>query len=278
MAGAMVEETAGSRRRFLALGLGTITVLYVVAFVIPMLYMVAVSFGGTRLATVQPKYHGAFAAYERFWRSSYYRRIVLDSLKLAFACIAATLVLGLPLAYTAARGSKLYRTIALIAVINPLFVSTIVRAFGLQMFLQQWHLDHTFLAVLIGSTQILLPFMVLPLMASFRDVDPLTIHCARTLGSGRLRIAGKIVLPVLAPGLLAGSVLVFILSMNIFSIPLILGKPEDPTMALVVYQAALTTGNYSFAAAVALTLLAIALLVILFQGRAVRRVTRGVVL
>jgi putative spermidine/putrescine transport system permease protein len=77
--------------------------------------------------------------------------------------------------------------------------------------------------------------------------------------------------------MLAGSVLVFILAMNIFSIPLILGNPAQPTMALLVYQAAFTTGNFTFAAAVALTLLAVAVVVIFVQGRVARGAARGVV-
>jgi ABC-type spermidine/putrescine transport system permease subunit I len=244
----MVEETRSAQRRFLALGLGVISLLYLVVFVLPMLYMVAVSFGETRLATDQLGHHGALAAYTRFWQSSYYRRIMFYSLRLAGTCIVVTLI----------------------AVINPLFVSTIVRAFGLNMFLRWIHLDRTFTAVVIGSVQILLPFMVIPLMSGFRNLDPLTIHSARTLGSGRLRIAFRVVLPVITPALLAGSVLVFILSMNIFSIPLILGEPSHPTLALVVYQSAFTHANFTFAAAVALVLLAATLVVIALQGRVLR--------
>ena len=139
------------------------------------------------------------------------------------------------------------------------------------MLLKSVGLEDSFWAVLVGTTQILLPFMVLPLMSGFRDIDPLTIHSARTLGSGRFRIAFRIALPIMMPSLLAGSVLVFILAMNIFSIPLILGKPTDPTMALIVYQSAFEHANFTFAAAIALILLAIALTVIFLQGRAARR-------
>lgn len=272
-----VEETQGARRRFLALGLGVIGTLYLVAFILPMLYMVAVSFGETRLGTDQLDFEGPLAAYERFWGSEYYRGIMFDSLRLAFSAIVGTIALGLPLAYTATRGSKWYRIVIIVAVVNPLFVSTIVRSFGLDLFLKAINLADSFGAVLIGTVQILLPFMVLPLMSGFRAVDPLTIHSARTLGSGRFRIAVRIVLPTLAPSLLAGSVLVFILSMNIFSIPLILGRPEDPTMALVVFHSALAHANFTFAAGVALILLALALVVIFLQGRLVRGAVRGVV-
>jgi len=276
---AFVEETRGARLRFLAIGLGIIGLLYMVAFVLPMLYMVAVSFGGTRLATEQiGGFEGPLAAYQRFWGTAYYRSIMWESLRLALASVATTMIIGMPLAYTAVKGSRLYRIVTLVAVINPLFVSTIVRAFGLDMLLKTVGLEDSFYAVLIGTTQILLPFMVLPLMAGFKDIDPLTIHSARTLGSGRFRIAFRIALPVLAPSLLAGSVLVFILAMNIFSIPLILGKPNDPTMALIVYQSAFEHANFTFAAAVALILLAIAFTVIFLQGRVARRAGRGVVL
>jgi putative spermidine/putrescine transport system permease protein len=279
MPSAFVEETRGARLRLLAIGLGIIGLLYIVAFVMPMLYMVAVSLEKTRLASKQPKgFTGTWAAYHRFWGSAYYRQIMYFSLKLAFASVVTSLVIGLPLAYTAARGSRFLKAITIIAVVNPLFVSTIVRAFGLHMLLGYLHIKESFLATLIGTTQILLPFMVLPLMAGFRHVEPLTIHSARTLGSGRVRIAARIVLPELAPSLLAGSILVFILAMNIFSIPLILGKPTQPTMALLVYQAAFTTGNFTFAAVVALTLLALSVVVIFVQGRLARGAASGVVL
>src|SRR6478609_5409830 len=134
MPAAVVEETKSARRRHLALGLGVIGVLYLVAFIMPMLYMVAVSLGGTRLASAQPNgFTGALAAYQRFWGDSYYRNIMFFSVKLALASVATTMLLGLPLAYMAARGSRVLRVIVIIAVIKPLFVSTIVRAFGLHM-------------------------------------------------------------------------------------------------------------------------------------------------
>src|SRR4051812_27516045 len=134
MPSAFVEETRGARLRLVALGLGVIGLLYVVAFVMPMLYMAAVSLGSTRLATKQPNgFTGALAAYHRFWGTTYYRNIMFFSLKLAFASVATTMLIGLPLAYTAARGSRFMRLITIVAVVNPLFVSTIVRAFGLHM-------------------------------------------------------------------------------------------------------------------------------------------------
>jgi putative spermidine/putrescine transport system permease protein len=263
--------------RFLALSLGVVTVVYVVVFVVPMLFMVAVSLGQTRLATPALKADGLFGAYKHFWGDSYYRSILVHSLRLAVLAVLVTLVVGMPLAYTAIRGSRLYRVVALFAVLNPLFVNTIVRLFGLQMALDRVNLDASFTGVLIGTVQILLPFMVIPLMTGFRDLDPLMIHSARTLGSGRLRIAFRIALPILAPAILAGSVLVFILAMNIFTIPLVLGKPEDPTMALLVYQAALGEADFTFAAAVAMILLVMTLIVIFLQGRIVQRLSRSVV-
>jgi putative spermidine/putrescine transport system permease protein len=272
-----VEESRSSQRRFLALALGIIGLLYMVIFVLPMLYMVAVSYGNADIGARQDLAHW-YSAYSRFWSSSYYRGIMYTSLRLAFFTILLTLALGLPLAHLAAKGSKFFRVIALIAVINPLFVSTIVRAFGLNIILRKVNLDRTFLAVLIGCVQVTLPFMVIPLMSGFRDIDPLTIHSARTLGAGRFRIAFRVALPILAPSLLAGGVLVFILTMNIFSIPLILGKPERPTMALLVYQSALAHANFVFAAAVAMIMLAIALTIIFVQGRVVRGGARSVII
>jgi putative spermidine/putrescine transport system permease protein len=272
-----VEETRSSQRRFLAVALGAIGLLYMLLFVLPMLYMVAVSYGSVTLGAPQDLDHW-YSSYTRFWGSAYYRDIMFTSLKLAFWTMVATLAFGLPLAYVASRGSKVVRVLALIAVINPLFVSTIVRAFGLNILLTEMHLDRTFTAVLIGCVQVTLPFMVVPLMSGFRDIDPLTIHSARTLGAGRLRIAFRIALPILAPSLLAGGVLVFVLTMNIFSIPLILGKPERPTMALVVYQSALAHADFVFAAAVAMIMLVLAITIIAIQGRVARGGARSVVI
>jgi putative spermidine/putrescine transport system permease protein len=272
-----VEESRSAQRRFLVLALGIIGLLYMVIFVLPMLYMVAVSYGSADIGAKQDLEHW-YSAYTRFWTSSYYRSIMYTSLRLALFTFIATLALGLPLAHLAAKGSKFFRAIALIAVINPLFVSTIVRAFGLNIILRKLSLDRTFLAVLIGCVQVTLPFMVIPLMSGFRDIDPLVIHSARTLGAGRFRIAFRIALPTLAPSLLAGGVLVFILTMNIFSIPLILGKPERPTMALLVYQSALSHANFVFAAAVAMIMLAVALTVIFLQGRVARGGARSVII
>lgn len=272
-----VEETRSARRRFLVVGLGAITLLYLIVFVMPMLYMVAVSFGTGNVGAAPPL-DDPFEAYTNFWGTEYYRNIMYMSLRLGLYTIIGTIFIGLPLAYLAAKGPSWYRIVTLVAVLNPLFVSTIIRAFGLGVVLDYIGIGDGFPAVLVGSVQILLPFMVIPLMTGFRDLDPLVIHTARTLGSGRFRIAFRIALPTLAPSLLAGSVLVFILAINIFSIPLILGRPENPTMALLVFQLALTHANFTFAAAVAMIMLVLALAVIWFQGRLVKGGGRSVIL
>lgn len=273
----IVEESKSAGRRLVLGGLGVVGLLYLTIFILPMLFMVGVSFGAVRLGISQ-ELPNVFAAYQRFWTSSYHQQTVWRTVRLALLTVVGTFAIALPLAHLTVSSSRTFRTLTMLAVLSPLFTSVIIRTYGLRQLLSWIGVERSFLAVLIGCTQVFLPFMFIPLMNGLRDVDPLIVHSAKTLGAGRTRIAFRVILPVLAPSIVAGCALVFVLCFNVVAIPLLLGNPTHPTMGLQVYQSGYEGADFTFASAVAMTMLLVALGVLILQRVLVRRTGRENVL
>ena len=260
------------RFRTASLVLGGIAIVYTIGFLTPLMLMVSLSIGhgGIRGLNGHLAWWGS---YRELWASSYYRGIIGHSVLLGLAAVAITLALGIPLAHHVVHGSTVLRGLILVAVLNPLFVNVIIRSFGVKILFEYLGMGQSWGLVLVGTVQIVLPFMVLPLIDATRAIDPALGQAARGLGARPLRVAYRIVLPNLLPGILAGSALVFVIGMNMFSIPLVLGRPQDPTLALVVYQTAIADGDFRFAAAGGISLLAVTLLGMILLARAQRRLS-----
>jgi len=260
----VVEEGRRSQLRLIVAGFVGVFLLYSTSFFVPMAIMLLASTGDAGIGVSE---YSGLEAYREFLGSSYYREILLDSVQLAVVTTVVAALVSFPLAHLLVRGSKLVKAVTFVAVLSPLFVSVVVRAFGLELFLRRLGIENSGTAVVIGLVQVLLPFMVLPLAASFRELDPLLVTAARTLGAGRIRTAFQVSLPALMPGVVAGAVLVFVLALNNFAIPTILGRPDDPVIAQVIYQSATTFADFTLASAIAITILAFVVVLLAATGR-----------
>jgi len=114
--------------------------------------------------------------------------------------------------------------------------------------------------VTVGMTYVLLPFMVLTLASVMRGIDPSLVRAAHSLGASRWQAFRRVFLPLSAPGIAGGTLLVFILSLGFFITPALMGGPSDVMIAMLIEREVEFTLNWSFASTLAVVLLALTLI------------------
>jgi putative spermidine/putrescine transport system permease protein len=133
------------------------------------------------------------------------------------------------------------------------------------------------IAVVIALCHIYVPFMILTLTGVIARIDPRLEEAARGMGATRIRAFLEVTLPLSAPGILAGSLLVFALAISAYVTPIVIGGYEIQTLPMLIFQQVSSSFNLGFAGALGVVLLAVALLLVGAYGRAMRRVARGAV-
>ena len=184
-----------------------------------------------------------------------------------------TLILAYPVAYVFAEVRGIWRTFMLVAIVSPLLTSALVRTYawlvilggrrgilnqallGLGVIDQPLRILNTDVAVLIGMTQIHLPFMVLPLLAVLGERDRRLEEASLNLGASRTRTFFRVTVPVSMPGIVAGFALVFAVSYTNFIIPQLLGGGNYSTLAVQVYEQTIVVLDWTRGAVLATILL-----------------------
>jgi putative spermidine/putrescine transport system permease protein len=273
-------------RRAAAL-LAPATLVVVVALAMPMLLMFRYSFNRFVPGKFMVK---ALTAdnYLKFFTDTYYRNVLATTLEVSLACTAISLVCAFPVATFLARTQSRYKSLLLILVVLPLLVGNVVRAAGWivaldtkgavnSLLLWLGVIDHplrllyTTFAVLVGIITVVLPYMILTLQSVLEGIDPSLEEAALNLGASRARTFWRVTLPLSLPGVAAGTALVFILCMNAYATPVLLGGPRFHMMAPVLADEILTASNWPFGAALAFVLIAVTILLTALAGAAFRR-------
>jgi putative spermidine/putrescine transport system permease protein len=210
--------------------------------------------------------------YVKVFVDPYYRAVLLRTGFIAALCTALCLALGYPAAYFLARTRSRFKTWLVLLVVMPLFVGNAVRAAGwMVVFGRQGAFNaalnslgiidapldimYTPLAVIIGITGFNLPFMVLTLQSVIEGVDPALEEAALGMGARPWRVFSRVTLPLSLPGVVAGSLLCFILAMNAYANPVLLGGPRFQMMAPVVYTQISEQSNWPLGGALAFVLM-----------------------
>ena len=206
--------------------------------------------------------------YVKFFSDRYYRAVFADTFMVAALCTVLALVLGFPVAYFLARTRTRHKSLLIILLVFPLLVGNVVRAAGWMVVLgnagfvnavlmhlgvieQPLKLLYTPLAVVIGTTAVVMPYMILTLQSVLEGVDFSIEEAARNLGAGSATTFWRITLPIVLPGVAAGTMLVFILCMNAYATPVLLGGSGITMMAPALYQQIARASNWPFGAALA---------------------------
>jgi ABC-type spermidine/putrescine transport system permease subunit I len=126
--------------------------------------------------------------------------------------------------------------------------------------------------VLIGMVQILLPFMILPLLNTMRGVDPMLLRAAEVVGASPARVLWHVYLPLTMPGITAGCLLVFISATGFYVTPAVLGGPKQMMIGVLIEQYVNQTLNWPVASALATILLVVTALLYLLYERVTRQI------
>ncbi|HKP66527.1 MAG TPA: ABC transporter permease [Casimicrobiaceae bacterium] len=215
--------------------------------------------------------------YVKFFTDPFYLAVLFRTIRVAALCTAICVVLAFPMAYCLARTRSRFKNLLLMAVILPLFVGNAVRAagwmvlFGNRGFVNASLMDlgvttaplqimYTELAVVIGIIAVNLPFVVLTLQSVLEGIDRAIEEAALGLGAGPWRAFRHVILPLAMPGVIAGTILSFILAMNAYATPVLLGGPTFQMMGPTVYNQFAGLSNWPFGAALAFVLMTATLL------------------
>jgi putrescine transport system permease protein len=252
----------------------------VVFFLVPFAFAVKISFADsiiaippfTKLLTHTQDGHLLLTAtldnYRYLVTDDVYLLSYLFSLRTAAISTLACLLIGYPMAYAIALARRGTQTVLLLLIILPFWTSFLLRVYALQGILSEHGLlnstllglglihaplqiMYTTLAVQIGIVYSYLPFMILPLYATLEKLDGTLLEAAADLGMPPWRVFLTVTLPLSLPGVIAGSLLVFIPAIGEFVIPSLLGGPDSLMIGRVLWDEFFANHNWPVASAVA---------------------------
>lgn len=217
------------------------------------------------------------ANYVKFFTDPYYYAVLGRTIRVAVVCTVACLVAGFPLAYVLARTQSRYKNLLVIAIVLPLFVGNAVRSagwivvfgnkgafnsalMGLGLIKSPFEIMYTETAVIFGIISVNLPFMVLTLQGVIEGIGRHLEEAAFNLGAPPWVVFRRVLWPLAVPGISAGVILTFILAMNAYATPVLLGGPKFQMMGPLVFDQFLQQNNWPFGGAVAFILMTVTLL------------------
>jgi len=216
-----------------------------------------------------------------------YTDVLMHSFNMALIATACCLLLGYPFAWCLTTLSARLRPLMLFLLIVPFWTNSLIRIYGLKLFLSTrgWLNDfllslglietpfrimYTEQAVILGLVYILLPFMVMPLYSSLEKLDSALLEAARDLGASKLQTFWRIILPLTLPGIVAGSLLVLLPAMGLFFVADLLGGAKNLLIGNVIKSQFLNIRDWPFGAATSIVLTLVMGLLLLIYWRAAR--------
>jgi putrescine transport system permease protein len=255
-----------------------------VFFLIPFAFALKISFADTAvrvppftdILTISPDWlihlTLSLSNFQYLFTDEIYGVSYLYSIRTAFFSTLVCLAIGYPMAYAIARTSKSTQSILLLVIILPFWTSFLLRVYALEGIIREtgllnsaliWlgiihkplQIMHTTLAVYLGIIYSYLPFMVLPLFATLEKLDHSLNEAAADLGSPPWRTFIDVTLPLSVPGIIAGSMLVFIPAVGEFVIPTLLGGPDNLMIGRILWDEFFGNRDWPVASAVAVAFL-----------------------
>ncbi len=265
-----IDDEGGGSRLAAATLIGPATLIVAIGILIPMAILFRYSLNQFKPGLMMVDAL-TLENYVKFFTDPYYHTVFFTTVRVALTCTVVCLLLGFPLAYVMARTQSRYKNVLVMLVVLPLFVGNAVRAagwmtvFGTKGFLNAtliWlgaiteplEIMFTETAVIVGIIAVNLPFMVLTLQSVIEGIERNVEEAAFSLGAGPWEMFRRVLWPLALPGIVAGTILTFILGMNAYATPVLLGGPKFKMMAPLVFGQ-FQLNNWPFGAAVAFILM-----------------------
>lgn len=280
-----------SRKYFQNVVITTVDAWLVLFVFMPNLMIIGTSFL-TRDDTHLIKMVFSFDNYTRLF-DPLYAEVLLHSLNMAIIATLCCLVIGYPFAFILARLPEKVRPLLLFLLIVPFWTNSLIRIYGLKLFLStRGYLNEVLLwigiidkplrimytpeAVILGLIYILLPFMVMPLYSSIEKLDKPLLEAARDLGASKLQTFIRIIIPLTMPGIIAGCLLVMLPAMGLFYVSDLMGGAKNLLIGNVIKVQFLNIRDWPFGAATSITLTIVMGLMLLVYWRASRLLNKKV--
>jgi len=217
-----------------------------------------------------------------------YARIFLNSARIAATATVLAILIAYPAAYAISRAPKSRQAILLFFAVLPFWSNYLIRTYAWIVLLNREGLINTVLrwggyegeplsmlysegAVIVGLVYNYLPFVILAIYSSLSRLDMSLVEASRDLGAGPVRTFLRVTLPLTLPGVAAGGVFVFVLSIGNFVTPALLGGGRFQMIGNLVYDQFLTASDWPFGAALGMILIAIMIVLLTLQARATSR-------
>ena len=186
---------------------------------------------------------------------------------------------GIPTAYFISRCSKKWRGLLLAASIFPMMTNSVIRSFAwinilgsngiinrimmaLNVIEKPMKLLYTDFAIIIGSIYLFLPLMIVTVTGVMENIDDDMMEAAQSLGANRLSAFMKVIFPMSLPGIIVGGILVFTGTLTAYTTPQLLGGNSNMVLATLIYQRAMSVGDWNGASVVALIMILVTLAVV----------------
>ncbi|MCY4460428.1 MAG: ABC transporter permease [Albidovulum sp.] len=264
----------GFRRHAAWLLVSPLLVFFIIFFVIPVGLLFVSSFNPQIIGQVGITSELTLDNYSRFFSRSNYMAAAGRSVLLAGVVSLVTLIIAYPMAFVIAKTEHPGRnTILLIIVLAAMQLDMVIRLYGMMVILgdnglinqalrlvglihaeTSARLMYNFGGVVAGLVQFALPFMILTLVGVIRRIDPSLEEAARSLGATRWRAFIRVILPASMPGILAGSLLVFALSISSYIVPALMGGFRVGVLPIHIFQQVAESARFQFGASIALIL------------------------
>ncbi|HWG45835.1 MAG TPA: ABC transporter permease [Gemmataceae bacterium] len=282
-----------SRHSFAAVFLAVpAMMLLLVFFAGPFLFLLRLSF------CAPPAGHGFYQAdtwttlnYTALFADAYFHQVVLFTLLLALGVTGLVLLIALPLSLFIHSLPSRQKALAVAAIVLPKLASMLVVVYGLQAMLssagivnevlqaiglvrEPLRLSRNLSGAILGETYLLLPYAVLVLVVGLERIDAALVPAARGLGASPWQAFRRITLPLLTPGLTIAAQLTLAWALGAFIGPLLLGSPDEITLAVEVHRQTIENNHWPRGAATAASLLIGVVLLLTTSGLAIRWLMR----
>jgi putative spermidine/putrescine transport system permease protein len=234
---------------------------------------------------------GVFSLYFNFLKDSYNLQVIGRTILIAFITTIITLILSLPVALWIARQKKFLKSLLSLLILFPMLTNAVVRNFAwiiilgkdgvINKILLSLHIIaspvsilYTNTSIIIGSVYLFLPIMITSLIGTISELNVEVEEAAAVLGARPLVNLFKIIIPQLTTGILTGCILVFAGTMTAYTTPQILGGNRHLVMSTLIYQQAMTLGNWTNASVIAIILIIISSLTMLVMRKVMNRIDR----
>lgn len=245
-------------------------VMVVVLLIMPLCWLA--------LQSVQTEEGFSLANYIRIFQETIYWDTFALTFKISFMVTILSIVMGFPIAYAASRLQGFWANLILICVILPFWTSVLVRAYAWLVLLQRrglvnqtlmdlgiidqpLTLMHNTTGTVIGTLHVMLPFMVLPLYSVMKKIPQDLMQASESLGAKPFYTFRRVFLPMAAPGIMAGSILVFVICLGFFITPELLGGGRTILVSMLVQRNVELYHAWGAASAVGLVLLFVVFLI-----------------